>query len=157
MQQCLCLTLGLPKFGAGPTPCAGCLDPLSTHPSPTFHPNRWWWCTACSILAVGLPILGRGNCERRRWMVAFLYNHSLTCPSHCEVCSGSAPCTAVVHAVYYCCMFWSVWHMYTVQCTVYYIQQWKAACTAHSVRTYLSVFNIYLVKYTVFESCQLES
>ena len=84
---------------------------LINTPITPFHPNRWWWCTTCSILAVGLPMLGRGNCERRRWVVTgCIFAQPFICPSQWQ-CTMYSSCT--------CCMVWSVWRMYTVQSITY--------------------------------------
>ena len=69
-----------------------------THHLP-FHPYLWWWRTDCSILALGLPMLGRGPV---RGLDGWLYLHILNRHSF-ALHSDSAPCTAVVHAVLYCC------------------------------------------------------
>ena len=66
-----------------------------THHLP-FHPYRWWWRTDCSILALGLPMLGRGPVRGLDgWLcVHILYSHSFA------LHSDTAPCTTVEHDAY---------------------------------------------------------
>ena len=67
-----------------------------THHLP-FHPNRWWWCTACSVLALELLMLGGGTVLSG--VGGWLYLHIFCTVIH-------LPCCVAVHCVQqynYCC------------------------------------------------------